>query len=304
VVEPLSRRRFLALGAAGLAVTAGSGALGGCSTAVSRPITVASETIPYGFEPMQVGDLRVPVEPTPRPVVVLLHGGYWRIGFDRASMTELAEDLARLGWATWNIDYRRVGESGGGWPGTFTDVAAAVDLLGTLAPRKNLDLRRVTVLGHSAGSHLAFWAASRPGLPAGAPGAGPVVRAAAAVSLSGVLDLRQALEQVAPDDGELAASTRDLMGGDLAAVPDRFDLASPAGRIPLGIPQLLVHGEADSRVDPAQSRGYAAAARAIGDDVTYVGLPGVDHFDVIRITKAWWDEVLQWLPSRLGDPAV
>src|SRR5690606_11397172 len=130
-----------------------------------------------------------------------------------------------------------------------TDVAAAIDLLGTLAPKKNLDLRRVTVLGHSAGSHLAFWAASRPGLPAGAPGAAPTVRAAAAVSLSGVLDLREALKQVAPDNGELAASPRVLMGGDLGAVPDRYDVASPAGRIPLGIPQLLIHGEADSRVD-------------------------------------------------------
>ncbi|MFN8037988.1 MAG: alpha/beta hydrolase [Acidimicrobiales bacterium] len=303
--EPLTRRRFLAVGAAGLAAAAGAGALAGCSsTASSKPITLSSETIPYGFEPMQKGDLIVPVEATPRPVVVLLHGGYWRVGFDKAAMGSLAEDLARRGYATWNLDYRRLGEPGGGWPGTFADVAAGIDLLATLAPKKNLDLRRVTFLGHSAGSQLAFWAAARRALPAGAPGADPQVRAAAAVSLSGVLDLRVALGQVAPDNGELAASTRELLGGDVSSVPDRYDLASPAARLPLGIPQLVIHGENDSKVDPVQSRSYSMAAKGAGDDVTYVELARADHFDVIQITKAWWDEVLNWLPTRLGDPAV
>ncbi|MEZ5145003.1 MAG: alpha/beta hydrolase [Acidimicrobiales bacterium] len=302
--EPLSRRRFLALGA-GLTATAGLGALAGCSsTASSRPITIARETLPYGFEPMQRGDLRVPMEATPRPVVVLIHGGYWRVGFDRDSMSSLADDLARRGFATWNIDYRRVGEPGGGWPGTMTDVAAAVDLLATLAPKKNLDVTRVAVLGHSAGSQLAYWAAARANLAAGALGAAPAVKPRAAVSLSGVLDLRAALGQDALDGGELSGATRAFLGGDLSTVPDRYDQASPSSRLPLSVPQLLLHGEADQKVDVAQSRDYAQAASSRGDEVTFVEIPGAHHFDVITITKAWWDEVLGWLPKTLGDPAV
>ena len=141
----------------------------------------------YGPGPAQVGELWVPDGAGPHPVAVLLHGGFWRASYDHTLMEPLAADLVGQGWAAWNVEYRRVGMTGGGWPGTFDDVAAAVDLLARLGREApGLDLGRVVPIGHSAGGHLALWCAARAGLPARAPGADPAVVAAAAVSQAGV----------------------------------------------------------------------------------------------------------------------
>ena len=143
-------------------------------------------THPYGSDPSQLGELFRPPGAGPFAVVVVVHGGYWKAQYDRSLMTDLCVDLAEHGLAAWNLEYRRVG-SGGGWPATFLDVAAGVDVLAELeAP---LDLGRVVAVGHSAGGQLALWAASRPTLPADAPGADPRVVIRAAVAQAGVLDL-------------------------------------------------------------------------------------------------------------------
>src|ERR687896_1205253 len=168
----------------------------------------------YGERRDQFGELTPPdgVE-APWPVAVLIHGGYWRARYELRLQDPLVDDLAGGGWAVWNLEYRRLGwRSRGGWPATFEDVAAGVDFLGRLdAP---LDLARVVVVGHSAGGHLALWAAARRGLPAGAPGAEPSVRPAAAVAQAGVVDLREAARR-----GPSRGAAVSLLGGPPGKLP-------------------------------------------------------------------------------------
>src|SRR3984893_6995022 len=157
----------------------------------------------YGPEYLQFGDLYLPPHAGPHAVIPLIHGGYWRARYDLTLMNGLAEDLARRGYAAWNIEYRRVGDRGGAWPGTFHDVARSVDYLRVLAPQYQLDLQRVVPVGHSAGGHLAFWLAARPRIAADNPLAGSSLTEhagkqatplplAGAISLAGVLDLETA----------------------------------------------------------------------------------------------------------------
>jgi acetyl esterase/lipase len=249
----------------------------------------------YGPHPAQVADLHVPAGSGPFPVVVLVHGGFWRVPWDRMLMRPLARDLVRRGYAAWNIEYRRVGEPGGGWPGTFADVAAAVDALDEAARGHALDLTRVVSVGHSAGGHLALWLAARAGLPAGGPGAGPRISPRAAVSQAGIADLRAAAE-----DGLGDGAAAELLGCHYPQCPDRYGLASPLSRLPLRVPQLLVHGDADDRVPVEQSRRYAEAARAAGDEVELVEFAGVGHFEPIDVTHRSWTAVRDRLPALLA----
>jgi acetyl esterase/lipase len=234
----------------------------------------------YGSHFHQFGDLILPQSEGVAPVAVVLHAGWWREEYGLDIADELARDLARRGWAAWNVEYRRVGEfSGGGWPETFEDVAAAVDALATLgAP---LDLHRVVAVGQSAGGTLALWAAGR---------RDPAVALAGAVSQAGVTDLREA-DRLGLGDGAVAA----LMGGGAGDVPERYAAASPIERLPLGVPQLLVHGDADDRIPVDQAARYAEAARAAGDDAELVVRPGEDHFVHLDPAGAAWATVVQWL---------
>jgi acetyl esterase/lipase len=236
-------------------------------------------TIPYAPGPQRFGELTLPAAP-PRGVVVVVHGGFWRHAYDLSLGRPLAADLAAAGFAAWNVEYRRVG-GGGGWPATFDDVAAAVDALAgpvQAAAGAELPLDRVVALGHSAGGQLAAWLAARPGLPSGASGANPRVTLRGAVSQAGVLDLVDAAEQ-----GVGGSAVVDLLGGPPDAVPDRYALASPIARVPIGVPVLGVHGTADDRVPVRQTERFAAAS---GD--RWTRLPGVDHFAVIDPTTPAW----------------
>lgn len=250
----------------------------------------------YGDDPSQVGDLWLPDGPGPHPVVVLVHGGFWRAAYDRTLMDALAASVVASGWAAWNVEYRRVGQAGGGWPGTFDDVAAAVDHLAALAssPEVSLDLDRVAVAGHSAGGHLAAWVAARPGLPEGAPGAGPAVTVVAAVSQAGVVDLRAAVRD---DLGQ--GATVDLLGAGPDDEPERYDLASPVERVPTGVPTRCAHGRADDLVPIEQSERFVAAALAAGDDAVLAAFEG-DHFAVLDPAHESWVETVAWLRPLLG----
>jgi acetyl esterase/lipase len=234
----------------------------------------------YGSHFHQFGDLLVPDGPGPFPVAVVLHGGFWRERFSLDLMDDHARDLARRGFAAWNVEYRRVGEtSGGGYPVTLEDVAAAIDALaGFDAP---LDLDRVVAIGHSAGGQLGLWAAAR---------AAPAVRLAGVVSQAGVHDLREA-DRLGLGEG----ATAELMGGHADERPDAYADASPIERLPLGVPALLVHGEADERVPAAMSSSYAEAARAADDEVELVLRPGDDHFVHLDVSGGAWGDVVGWL---------
>jgi acetyl esterase/lipase len=244
----------------------------------------------YGRGADRFGELWRPGGEGPWPVVALLHGGFWRARRTLELMRPLAADLAGRGFAVWNLEYRRVGQPGGGWPGTCEDVAAGLDHLDRLAGRAPLDLDRLVVAGHSAGGHLALWSAARAGLPAGAPGAGPRLRPRLVVSLAGICDLRAGAA-----DGIGEGAVVEFLGAAPDQVPDRYRLASPRARLPLGVRQLLVHGDADTRVPPDQSRTYAAAAAAAGDPVELVELAGVDHMAVIDPVSPAWAEVTRRL---------
>ena len=246
----------------------------------------------YGDHPDQVANLHLPASAAgPHPCVVLVHGGFWRERWDRTLMTPLALDLVRRGLAAWNLEYRRVGQDGGGWPGTLLDVAAGID---ALADVPELDASRVVVVGHSAGGQLALWTAARTRLPAGAPGAGPRVVPLAVVSQAGVCDLAAGAR-----DGLGAGAVQELMGGDPDEMTERYGVASPAQLLPLGAPQLLVHGLRDDVVPLSQSRSYAGAARAAGDAVELLE-PDADHFDVIDPGHPAWRIVAARLPALLA----
>jgi acetyl esterase/lipase len=228
----------------------------------------------------------------PWPVAVLIHGGYWRARYDLRLQDRLAGDLAGGGWAVWNLEYRRLGwRSRGGWPVTFEDVAAGIDSLGRIEAR--LDLARVIAIGHSAGGQLALWAAARGGLPGGVPGAEPVVRLAAAVAQAGVVDLREAARL-----GLSRGAAASLLGGTPVKLPARYDVASPIERLPIGVPQLLVHGDADDSVPIELSRRYAARAAEGGDPCELVELPGCGHFEHLDPTSHAWRVVREWLERQ------
>jgi len=249
--------------------------------------------IPYGEEAQQFGDLRLPAGPAtePYPVVIVIHGGYWRARFDLGYFGAACGALAGAGLATWNIEYRRIGDPGGGWPGTFMDVAAATDALRPFAARYPLDLSRTLTLGHSAGGHLALWLAARPRLSAGAAlwQADPLP-IHGAVALAGVADLRRAWELRLSDH-----VTDTLMGGDPAQFPDRYASGSPYDLLPLGVPQVLFHGTSDINVPYEISERYVARAQALGDDARLVTQEGAGHFEPVDPSTAEWQAVQQAL---------
>jgi acetyl esterase/lipase len=232
----------------------------------------------------------------PAPVVVLIHGGYWRAIYTKRLMRRLAAAVVARGWVAYNIEYRRVGPLGGhgGWPATFDDVAAAMDHLTEL---EGIDLARVVTCGHSAGGHLALWAAGRAGLPAGVPGADPKVLPCGAISLAGVVDLDRAAAL-----GLGGGAVPALLGGPPTDHPERYAVASPAALLPLGVPQVLIHGLADAIVPASLSEEYVDAAKACGDPAVYVPLAGLGHMEMIDPGSAAWAAAEEHLDRLFAPP--
>jgi len=263
----LSRRALLATGAvAGLA---------GCGQdeVVAPPGT---RTIGYGDDPSQYGELSLP-DGTPRGLVVVIHGGFWKAQYDLSIGRPLARSLVDEGWAAWNLEYRRVGHAeggGGGTPQTFHDVAAGID---RLAGVDGLDTSVVLTLGHSAGGHLATWAAGR---------SDPGVRVTGVVSQAGVLDLVRA-DRAGLGGGAVHA----LLGHPAGPGDAAYD---PAQQLPLAVPVRCVHGTGDVVVPIDQSRGYVEAATAAGADATLSEVEG-DHFVVVDLGSDAWERTLALL---------
>lgn len=217
---------------------------------------------------------------------MLIHGGFWYARYGRDNVAALAGDLQARGHPVWSIEYRRLGD-GGGWPATFEDVAGAVDHV----PELDVAHRRVVAIGHSAGGHLALWAAARRRLPDGRVGAAPTVMPDLVVGLAAVSDLRSAHHQQLGGD-----AVRKLLGGELADVPERVRVAAPLASIPLGISQVLVHGRTDELVPFRMSEQYARQARVAGDPVELVPVEG-GHFELLDPAGAGWQEVVRRLQA-------
>ena len=288
----VTRRRLLS----GLAALGGLAACGRVDTPTGeveipapQPGTPDPRPLAYGPDPAQYGVLHLPPAATGAvPVVVVVHGGYWRATYGLELGTPLAVDLTNRGIAAWNVEYRRVG-AGGGWPATLADVAAAVDLLPDEVQKAaggRLDLDRVVLLGHSAGGHLAVWAASRDRLRDGSVAAVPRVRPVGTVAQAGVLDLVAAAEQ-----GLGGGAVVDLLGGTPATVAQRYALGSPAALVPAAGPVVCVHGDADTVVPLDQSQRYVTAATTARGEARLRVLPGVDHFGVIDPAHPAWAAV-------------
>ena len=251
----------------------------------------------YGPAPSQVAELFLPKGRGRHPVVVLLHGGCFlqkHQGFPQTS--GLAADLAGRGYAVWNVEYRKLGEPGAGYPGTFQDVATAIDRLRDEAPKYGLDLSRVIAMGHSAGGHLALWAASRDKLPSGSPlrMTNPL-KIGAVISLAGIGDLAGQGEIFALPCGN---DTIDRLV-DSAHRKQPFADTSPAELLPTGIKVVMVHGVFDPVLPPYTGRDYALKVRKAGDRAEVVTIPDAAHFDVVIPTTAAWKVVLGVLAKEM-----
>src|ERR1044071_1658640 len=254
--------------------------------AMARSTPSTAERIAYGQAAGQFGELWLPAGSGPAPVAILVHGGCWQSSYGLDLMDPMAEDLHRQGVVVWNIEYRRLGESGGGHPGTFLDIGQAVDALRGLPQRPRLDLRRLVAIGHSAGGHLALWAASRHRLPKDSPltKADPQ-RLAGVVTLAGINDLA-AYRANGPACG--GASTIDALTGARNRPPGTaLTDTSPAALLPLGVRQIIASGTNDGIVPARFGRDYAAQATAAGDPVEVLDLPG-DHFALIDPGSSAW----------------
>ena len=228
-------------------------------------------TIRYGPHRGNVGDLWLPADRRrPLPVVVLIHGGFWRALYTKRLMNGLAKDVVAKGWAAWNIEYPGVSDlrGGGRWPTTLLDVAAALDHLEAIA--EEVDVSRVVVCGHSAGGQLALWAAGRHRLPTGSPGAGGNISLRGVVSLSGIVNLEEADRL-----GLGAHATARFMGGHYNEQPDRYRHASPCTLLPLGLPQALIHAGNDSVVPASMGRDYERLATHNGDSARFLLVDGI-----------------------------
>lgn len=262
---------------------------------MAQPRVEPDARVAYGAAPAQVVELFLPkAGKGPHPVVVLIHGGCFLAEYQGLPQTSgLAADLAGRGYAVWNVEYRKLGEDGAGYPGTFLDVADAVDRIRAEAPKYKLDPKRVVAVGHSAGGHLALWAASRAKLPkdSGLWRADPQ-KIRAVVSLGGIGDLK-------PHAGVFAGAC----GPSIAQVapPRTYAETSPAELLPTGTAVTMIHGEFDHVMPPDTGQAYAAKVRAAGDRGEAIEIKGVGHFDpVMPTTEAWKTAVVPAIERAFG----
>ena len=263
------------------------------------PSRAPDRRITYGIDSSQFGELRIPAGTGPHPLVVLIHGGCFKAGAATAHyFGAMADALKADGIATWNIEYRRLGEPGSGWPGTYLDVGRAVDHVRAIAGEYHLDLGRVVVVGHSAGGHLAMWTAARRRLTKASE-----LYVADPLPVRGVMDLAGPVDMTANIPG-YEALCRDtvitsLLGGTPAAVPDHYAQASAIKLLPLAIPQVLVLGSHEDFVPLPLVDAYVQAATQAGDQVRRILIPGAGHFEIASPLSFTWPQVKAAIGSLL-----
>lgn len=260
-------------------------------------------TLAYGGAPSQYAELFVPAGAGPFPVAVLVHGGCWTSQFGGiAQLRNMAGALAARGIAVWNVEYRRVDEPGGGYPGTYQDMNAALDLLAAQAARYRLDLGRIVAVGHSAGGQLVQWIAGRGRIAAASPLYQPrPLPVREIVSLGGLADLRHERALIKASCGR---DTAELAGLPDAARPDVYADTNAAELMPNGSHTVLVNGALDTISPPRAARDYAARARAAGDAAEVLILPGASHYDEVAAGSPSWPLVLGAIEAALRQPAA
>ena len=260
----MTRRTFAATVAASAAMS---------QDILTLPPPKPDARIPYGDDPNQFGELRIPAGKGPHPVVIFIHGGYWRAMYDLTHAGHLCAALTSTGFATWSLEYRRVGQPGGGWPGTMEDVRKGALHVQKLSKAHRLDLKHTVLAGHSAGGQLALWLAAQHALPL-----------RAVVPLAAVSDLRRAAS-LNLGNGIVA----QYLGGTPEQVPDRYASSSPMQLLPISITQRVLHGTKDDVVPFEMSHQFAQASR----NAKLVPIEGAGHFDLIDPRSAAWPIVLR-----------
>ena len=274
---------------------------------LSKTPPPADARIAYGSDPHQFGDLRIPKgpdhyptatevipsEPVPArgrrgrvegpasPLAIVIHGGFWRARYDLVHAGHLCAALTKAGIATWNLEYRRVGDSGGGWPGSLQDIAAAVRFVPRLAKLAPLDTRRVIVIGHSAGGHLALTIAAHESA------------LDAVIALAPISDLRRAHELHLSNDAVV-----EFLGGTPSQVPEHYSQASPM-ELEIASSQILIHGKADDIVPIAMSRSYVEHKQRRKEKMSLEELE-CGHFELIDPSSTAWEHVQRAALSLLG----
>ncbi|MCB0630018.1 MAG: alpha/beta hydrolase [Saprospiraceae bacterium] len=259
---------------------------------LALPVSPPDAVLSYGPDSLQFGALRVPhTGNIPYPVVVIIHGGCWLSAYDLHLMDAIATSLSEAGYATWNLEYRRVGDQAGGWPNTFLDVAKGINHLRLIAGKYKLDLDRVVVIGHSAGGHLALWSAMQDQLPAGSEiKLDDPLPLAGVVSLAGIVDPESYLVREGQSCG---TSVDELLGGLPEDLPDRYREASPLKMAPLGTPQILISGTEDTIVPLTHVEPYYKNARQRGDRIRLKKIKQAGHFEVIAPGSVAWPSVMK-----------
>jgi acetyl esterase/lipase len=264
------------------------------------PVRPADHRLAYGDDPNQVGELRLPSGRGPHPVVVLIHGGCWKAEY--ATLRDLApmgDALKAEGIASWNVEYRRLGQQGSGWPGTYLDVGHAIDHLRQLASPHRLDLTRVVALGHSAGGHLAMWAGTRQRIPPTS-----ALHVANPLSLRGVINLAGTID-MGENIAHMEAECKDtvvssMLGGSPSSVPDRYREVSANRMVPLGLPQVLIWGELEQFVPLRLARSHVEAATQAGDRARIIVVPAMGHFELANPRSSAWPPVLDSIRALLA----
>jgi acetyl esterase/lipase len=266
---------------------------------LSRPKPTPDRTLRYGDDPLQVVDLWLPKGKGPHPVVLMIHGGCWLSDVaDRSIMGWISDDLRGQGIAVWNIDYRGVDRPGGGYPGTFMDVAAAADMLARDGKTYGLKTDRIVAVGHSAGGHLALWLAARSALPTGSAlrGARPA-KIHAAISQGGLPDLKFSSNTVGHGCGTDGA--RAMAGAISADRPDIYADTSPIAMVPGTARQIQVNTTRDPIAPPSYAAAYEAALKMRGLAVHNVAVPGEGHVELIAPGSAAWATTVPLIKGAL-----
>lgn len=269
----------------------------------------ANQRIAYDKEPLQFGELRLPDGAGPFPIAILVHGGCWsaKLGNIPESVTSfellrpIAAALAKAGIASWNIEYRRLGNAGAGWPSTYQDISRATDLLRELAPRYHLDVKQAVAIGHSSGGQLAFWLAARGKLPKSSP-----LYTSLPLSLKGVVSVDGPPDLEADRAIEKSVCggpvVTQFIGGTPAEFPTRYREGSASGLLPIGVRQELLLAGKHGEEWIALFKEYVAAAEKAGDPVHMPTMEGAGHFDGINPQAPAWETVMASVRSLLRVP--